>query len=261
MDRRDLTVDALLTPHNEHIVVIPVAIEKLLSSASSGCPRRGPNTSRLALSSLSSAVLLFVYVRRRVGPWLGPLRRGAAALPRPRLGGAAVAVRDQLRRLGALRPRDAARARPRRPQRRYRGLRVSGPVLRLLQPRASPSPSRPPSTSSRNDAARGLGRAYVVAVPVVLYAAWYLGWGHDAETHVSLRNVLASPRFVFESMAVAVGSVFGLGTTPFGGSTDPVWGRAILVALVVVFAYRQVRKPGFSPVSGPSPRRPPPTGS
>src|SRR6476659_11050600 len=94
---------------------------------------------------------------------------------------------------------------------------------------------------------RGLRRAYLVAVPLVLYAAWYLGWGHDAETHVSLRNVLASPRFVFESAAVSVGSLLGLGTTPFGGSTDPAWGRAILVALVAVFAYRQVRKPGFVP--------------
>jgi hypothetical protein len=64
---------------------------------------------------------------------------------------------------------------------------------------------------------------------------------------MSLHNILASPRFVAESMAVAAGALLGLGTDPVSGSVDPVWGRAILVALVVVLGYRQWRRPGFFP--------------
>jgi hypothetical protein len=48
-------------------------------------------------------------------------------------------------------------------------------------------------------------------------------------------------------MAVATGSLFGLGPTLVGGSIDLGWGREILVALVVVVGYRQLRRPGFFP--------------
>jgi hypothetical protein len=92
-----------------------------------------------------------------------------------------------------------------------------------------------------------LGRAYIFVIPAALFVVWYLGWGHSAESHISLHNVFASPRFVADSIAVAVGALFGLGTNPADGGLDPVWGRAILVALVVVLGYRQVRKPSFSP--------------
>ena len=38
-----------------------------------------------------------------------------------------------------------------------------------------------------------LRRAYVVVIPAALFAAWYLGWGHDAETHLSIRNMFGPP--------------------------------------------------------------------
>ena len=48
-------------------------------------------------------------------------------------------------------------------------------------------------------------------------------------------------------------TLFGLGTNPVGGLTDPVWGRALLVAVVGFFAYWIWRKPnvyrGFWPVA------------
>ena len=88
-------------------------------------------------------------------------------------------------------------------------------------------------------------RAYVFLVPLLLYGAWYLGWGNEAETHVTVENLLASPRFVADSIAVAVAALLGLATAPLGAPIDLGWGRAILVALVVVLGYRQLRKPGF----------------
>ena len=41
-----------------------------------------------------------------------------------------------------------------------------------------------------------LRRAYVVAIPFACFLFWYVGWGHNAESHISLENLLTSPRFV-----------------------------------------------------------------
>ncbi|HET8863845.1 MAG TPA: hypothetical protein VFM94_11420 [Solirubrobacterales bacterium] len=245
MNRRDFTADALLRPHNEHIVVIPVAIEQVLLRVF-GMSDARPEYVLLAVSCAVTAALLFVYVRRRVGPWLALIAAvlllflGPAweALLWPFEISFVGSVLFGLAMLLALDREDR------------RGDIAATAFLCLsfgFSSVAIPFAAAAAVDVFQKRRSRGLARAYLVAVPVVLYGIWYLGWGSDAETHVSLHNVLASPRFVFESAAVAVGSVFGLGTTPYGGSTDPVWGRAILVALVVVFAYRQVRKPGVAP--------------
>lgn len=245
MNRRDPSVDSLMQPHNEHIVVIPVAIEQLLLRIF-GMESARPEYVLLALSLAATAALLFVYVRRRVGPWpalfaavlllfLGPAWEALlwpfeiSFIGSVLFGIAMLLALDRDDRNG-----DIAACAFLCLSFGFSSVAIpfaAAAAVDLLQKRRS----------------RGLGRAYVVAVPVVLYAIWYLGWGSDAETHVSLSNVLASPRFVFESAAVAVGSVVGLGVNPLGGSNDPVWGRAILIGLIVVFAYRQVRRPGFAP--------------
>jgi hypothetical protein len=245
MNRRDFTVDSLLKPHNEHIVVIPVAIEQLLLRIF-GMTSATPEFVLLAVASPVAALLLFVYVRRRVGSWLALffavllLFFGPAweVLLWPFEISFVGSVLFGIAMLLALDRDDR------------RGDVAACAFLCLSFGFSTIGVSFAAAAAVDvflRRRSRGLRRAYIVAVPVAFYAAWYLGWGMDAETHVSLRNVLASPRFVAESMAVAVGSVFGLGTNPIGGSTEPVWGYAILVGLVVVFAYRQVRKPGFAP--------------
>ena len=245
MNRRDVTADALLEPHNEHIVVIPVAIEQLFLRVF-GMSDATPEFVLLTLSLAAAAWLLFLYVRRRVGEWpalfaavvllfLGPAWE---VLLWPFEIGFVGSVLFGLAMLLTLDHDDR------------RGDVAACAFLCLsfgFSSVAIPFAAAAAVDLLQKRGTRGLGRAYVVAIPVALYALWYLGWGADAETHLSLRNLLASPRFVFESAAVATGAVFGLGTTPFGGSTDPVWGRAILVALIAAFAYRQIRKPGFAP--------------
>jgi hypothetical protein len=245
MNRRDPSTDALLAPHNEHIVVIPVAIEQVFLRVF-GMADATPEYVLLAISLAITAYLLFLYIRRRAGAWpalfaavvllfLGPAWE---VLLWPFEISFVGSVLFGLAMLLAL-------------DREDRG----GDLLACLFLALSfcfSSVAIPFAAAAAVDVfqkrrSRGLGRAWVVALPVLLYAIWYLGWGSDAETHVSLRNVLSSPRFVFEAAAVAVGAVVGLGTNPFGGSPDPVWGRAILVALVAVFAYRQVRRPGVAP--------------
>jgi hypothetical protein len=245
IERRDFSAEALFHPHNEHIVVIPVLIEQVFLRMF-GMTTATPEYVLLALSLVAVAALLYVYVKRRMGPWpalfaavlvlcLGPawevllwpfeigftgsMLFGIAmllALEREDRRGDLAACLFLTLSLG------------------FSSLGIPflvGAAVAILQGR-------------RED---WLGRAFVIAVPAALFAAWYLGWGHEAESHISLRNLLASPRFVADSAAVSLGSLFGLGANPVGGSSDPLWGRAMLVALVVVLAFRQLRKPGFSP--------------
>jgi hypothetical protein len=245
INRRDPTVDTLLQPHNEHLVLFPVLIEQLLLRIF-GMTSALPEYVVLVAFLLTTAGLLYVYVERRVGPWLalfaavlvlfigpawevllwpfeitfiGPILCGLAmllALERgDRLGDVAACALLTLS-LG------------------FSSLGVPFILAAAV-------------AVAQGDRETWLRRAYVFLIPALLFFLWYLGWGHDAESHISLHNVLASPRFVAESMAVAAGALVGLGTDPVSGSVDPVWGRAILVALVVVLGYRQLRKPGFVP--------------
>ncbi|HWW67128.1 MAG TPA: hypothetical protein VNY83_04025 [Solirubrobacterales bacterium] len=94
---------------------------------------------------------------------------------------------------------------------------------------------------------QGLRRAYVAAVPLLLYAAWYVGWGHDAESHLSLHNVLVSPRFVAEGLVASVDSLLALSTIAGEAIGRSVWGIPLLAALIALLIYGQVRKPSLSP--------------
>ena len=245
MNRREVTTDSLLVPHNEHIVVIPVMIEQLLLRVF-GMTSATPEYVLLAVALAVAALLLFLYARRRVGAWLALfaavllLFLGPAweVLLWPFEIGFVGSVLFGIAMLLALdrddRDGDVAACAFLAVSFGFSSVALpfaAAAAVDLLQKRRS----------------RGLRRAYVVALPVALYALWYLGWGSDAETHVTLDNVLSSPRFALESAAVAAGGVFGLGSGGLEGGADPAWGAALLVALVAVFAYRQVRKPGFAP--------------
>jgi hypothetical protein len=245
MNRRAFNADALLEPHNEHIVLIPVAIQQLLLHLF-GMSSAKPEYVLLTVFLLATAFLLFVYVSRRVGPWfglfatllilclgpawelllwpfeislIGSVLFGLAmllALERGDRRGDAIACACLLVSFG------------------FSSLGIPFAAAALVAVLLSP----------REQWRR---RAFVFLVPVALYALWYLGWGHDAESHLSLRNVLASPRFVATAMAAGVGNLLGLGTNPVGGETDLFWGATLLVVVVAAVGYRQLRRPGFDP--------------
>jgi hypothetical protein len=245
MNRRGFTVDAFMRPHNEHIVVIPVAIEQLfLHLFGMGTAR--PEYVLLTAMLLVSDWLLFVYLRRRVGPWmalfgallilflgpawelllwpfeislLGSVLFGVAmllALERRDRTGDFLACLFLAISIG------------------FSSLGLAFVVAALVAVLQSPHERR-------------RGRAFVVLIPAVLYVLWYLGWGHEAESHMSLRNVLASPRFVAESVAAGVGNLFGLGTSPVSGATELFWGAALVVAIAGALGYRRWQRPGFNP--------------
>jgi hypothetical protein len=245
MTRRDPSLEVLFHPHNEHLVLFPVLIEEGLLRLF-GMTSATPEYVVLTGFLLGTALLLYIYVKRRVGPWLalfatvlvlclgpawevllwpfeisfvGPVFFGLAmllALEREDRGGDALACLCIIVGLG------------------FSGLGI--PMLAAAA-----------VAILIGDRRAWLRRAYVVAIPVALFAVWYLRWGRDASTQVTAHNVLHSPLVVAEALAVSVGSLFGVGVTPVGGPITALWGGLILVALIAVLGYRQRQRRGFSP--------------
>jgi hypothetical protein len=246
MNRRDPTVDSLLRPHNEHIVLIPVSIEILFLHVF-GMGSARPEYLLLIAMTLVAAVLLFVYARRRVGDWLALMATVLLLFVGPAwsdllwpfelafvgsvlFGIAMLVALDRGDRTG-----DVLACVFLAIAAGFSSLGIAfmaAAAVHLLVHRRE----------------RGWRRAWFVAIPVVLFGLWYLGWGHDAESHLSLRNVLDSPRFVVEGVAVSLESLLGLSKAPIEGPPETIvgWGEPLLVAAVALVVIQQIRRPGFS---------------
>jgi hypothetical protein len=89
------------------------------------------------------------------------------------------------------------------------------------------------------------GRVFLLALPAVVYAIWWLGWGHEAESALALHNVGTAPLYVLDSIAAAIAALLGL-AIPVEGTTAPNgldWGRPLAVALLGLGAWRMYRLP------------------
>lgn len=83
---------------------------------------------------------------------------------------------------------------------------------------------------------RGQGRrGWIVAVPAVLYALWYLGYG---ESQVTFNSLVNAPGYAADLAAAAFGGLVGRGLE---------WGRPIAVVAVLVLLRRLTRPLPVSP--------------
>jgi hypothetical protein len=90
-----------------------------------------------------------------------------------------------------------------------------------------------------------LGRVFIVAVPALIYVAWWIGWGHEAESALSLHNIVRSPAWVFDSVAGASAALLGL-AIPAEGITAPNgldWGRPLAAVLIPLALWRLWKMP------------------
>lgn len=243
MHRRHLSAAALLDPHNEHIVLLPVLINQVLLQ-SFGMSSMTPELVVLVALLLGAAALVFVYVRRRLGSWpalfatalllfLGPAWQdflwpfqvgfvGSALFGIAML----LALEEEEHRWSlaacgflALAMAFSSLGLP---------FAVAGAVQLLQQRRRG-----------------GLRRAWVVGAPLLLYAGWYAGWGHTAENHLTAHNVLHSPRYVWEGLSASLDSVLALGTIANEVVGRSKWGAPLLIVLLALAAYRGFRLRGF----------------
>ncbi|HEV7482173.1 MAG TPA: hypothetical protein VGO13_03650 [Solirubrobacterales bacterium] len=244
MGRQPWSAASLLNPHNEHLVVFQVATEKALVEVF-GTGTNHPEMVVMTATLLVSAALVFVWIGRRVDRWLALM----AAVLLLFLGSAwqvllwpfeiefTAPIAAGMGMLLALERED------RHGDLLACLLLVVGIGFGSLGLSFAAAAIVEVFLKRRS---RGWGRAYVFVVPLALYLGWYAGWGHDAEHHLTLHNILASPLYVAEGMAAAVGSLSGLSTAPIVGSGPPEWGRPLLLALVGLAIYRLWRRPAVS---------------
>lgn len=245
LHRRHLSADALLYPHNEHIVLLPVLINQALLQTF-GMSSMTPELVVLVALLLGAAALVFVYVRRRLGPWpaliatalllfLGPAWQD---LLWPFQIGFAGSALFGIAMLLALEEED-----PRWDLSACAFLALSTAFSSLGLPFAVAGAVQLLQQRRRG----GLRRAWIVGVPVLLYAAWYAGWGHTAESHLSAHNVLHSPRYVWEGLSASLDAVLALGTIANEVVGRSKWGAPLLVVLLALAGYRGLRRRGFHP--------------
>jgi hypothetical protein len=244
LDRQSFSTDSFLAPHNEHIVVVPVAITKLLLAVF-GMTSNTPEQVAMGISLLAAATLLFVYVRRRVDPWLAAMAAAlllflGAAWPIilwPFENEFTIPIAAGLGMLVLLDREDE------------RGDAWACAALLLAVLSGSLGISFVIAAAvdvALKHRERGWRRAYVFLLPGLVYLGWYAGWGHDAENHVTLRNIIAAPHYVMDGFASALDSLAGLSTIPVNSPGQPDWGRPLLIGAIALVALGQWRRPGFS---------------
>lgn len=243
LDRQGLSAHSFFHPHNEHIVVLPVAITKLLLAVF-GMTSNTPEQVAMALTLFAAAILLFAYVRRRTDDWLALI----AAVLLLFLGSAWSVLLWPFENeftlpivfgLGMLLLLD----RDDRGADRWACLTLSLAVISGSLGVCFVVAAFVDVVQRRRH--RGWGRAYVFVVPLLLYLAWYVGWGHEAEHHVTLQNALTAPAYVMEGFASALDSLAGLSTIPVGAPGENDWGRPLLVGALGLVAFAQWRRPGI----------------
>jgi hypothetical protein len=235
--RRGFNLDVLLRPHVQHIVLGPVLIYKAIL-ATFGMGSLLPYAVVSTASFLASVALLFEYLRRRVGPWLA----FAGTLPLLFMGNAYEVLlwpvnvsftASMAAGIGAL---FAVERGDRRGDAAACGLLVMSlafsevALIFALGVAVSMVLER-----------RSWSRAYVIVVPVVLYGAWYAGWGHTAQSQVSVHNVVHSPVYLVEGLASSVWSLIGA-SPPYrpGGIWPALLG---IVAVAVLRRWSRTRLP------------------
>lgn len=251
LHRRGFSADVFLAAHNEHIVVAPVAIEKLLL-ALFGMESARPEQIVLIISLLVTAWLAFLYIARRLGEWPGVIAAtlllflGSAwqVLLWPFEYSLVGSIAGGLAMLVALDRNDR-----------------KGDILATLALVVSFSfaslglafafAAAVDVVLRRKE--RGLSRAFVFLLPVALYAAWFLGYGREAESSFRLRNFVDAPQYVLDSLAAATAALLGLGRpmTEFG-NINLDWARPVVIGLLAVALLSQIRLPGLSPRSIPA---------
>ena len=238
LHRRSWNPGTFFHPFVEQLVAIPVLIYKVLVTAF-GMGSAAPFQLVATALFLLSVVLLFVYVRRRIGPWVAL----AAALPILFLGPSwddllfpfQMALFGSVAcGLGALLALD----------RRDRTGDVVAAVLLVLALLFSDLgiPFVAGATVSVALTRERFARAYIVVIPTALWALWYLAWGHTAMTFVSWSNAANLPSYVADGFASSLSTILGLGVPRDDTAlTSLSWGQPLLVLAIALAGWRLYR--------------------
>ena len=240
--RRGFNLDAFMKPDNEHFVAGPVAVWKLLL-ALFGMGSTVPYRVVSAAMFLLGVWMAFVWMRRRLGQWPALL----GTIPIVFLGAAFddvlwfASITFLGSMLGGLAMLLALDRRDRNGDR----LACAGLVVSLLFSSLwlAFAAGAVIDIFLRRRERPWRSRAYVVGVPVAVFVLWWIGWGHSAESALSLHNLGAVPLYVYDSIAAALAALLGL-AVPVAGMTQPAgldWGRPLAALLILLAIWRMSR--------------------
>jgi len=239
--RHGFSADLFFEPYAEHLIVGPTLVWKALLSVF-GMGSAMPFYVASIATFVLSGVLLFFYVRARTGDWVALLMAVLLLF----LGAAfeALLLASQINYFGSMaaglgvlialdREDDV-------------GDRVACALLLVAIAFSSlglifVAGALADLVLGRRPRAR---RAYVALAPLALYGLWWLGWGRDAESHLSASNVVHVPGYVFDAASAAFTSLFGLAT---GDGSEPdqphlIWGKLALVAMAIAGVAKVARE-------------------
>jgi hypothetical protein len=232
LDRRGFSADVFLDPHNDHIVVIPVAIYKILLAVF-GLDSPAPFQVTAVAIFIGSVTVVFFTLRRMIGEWLAlacalPLLvfgSGFESLLMPFQLSFSLSLGLGVAAFGARRDLTACLLLV------LSVLSVSLGVAFALGYGAwllvTPG---------------GLRRIWVALVPLGVYGLWWLGWGHTAESAVTAESIASTPSYVLDGLSSSLASLLGLTVERTDldlGSLD--WGRPLLVLAAVIVIWRAWR--------------------
>ena len=222
-----------IAPHNGHPTLVPFTIYRLLF-ATVGIDHSAPYRAVGIAGHLLVVALLYVYSARRAGVAVGLLAAGSILLLGPGWQniiwplqiGWPISIACGLGALLALDRRDR--------QGRHRRLRAARDLRLVVRPR------RRDRGRAVVEVLRGRGwrSAWIVAVPLALFAVWYLAY---QDTESVRRELTLAPGFVADSAAATLSALAGLAGPMIGD--EPVtlaWGRPLAVLAFALLAVAPV---------------------
>lgn len=234
--RQGFNADAFFAPNDVHPVPLPVAIYKLCLEVF-GMTTVGPDRVIAVLLYAATAVLLFAYVRKRLGDWLALFPAVLLLFLGP--GWNVLLWPFEMTLVGSLAAGLATLLALERDDR-------AGDVLAcllLVVSMACSSLGISFALAAGVDVLlkrrrRGLWRLYVPALALVLYVIWYLTYGHEVPSALSFTNVISSPLYAAEGISSSLSSLVGLNpaSTSAAAFAKASWGPALLVAAVILVA-------------------------
>jgi hypothetical protein len=219
--RRGGSIDTYLDPHNGHLSLFPVAVYKLLF-VTVGLRHYWPyRVVEIALHLLCGG-LLYVLLRRRIGAW-------PALVPTALLLFMGSAFQDllwpfQMGYLGSIAGGLGALALLELPASRRRDACACALLIWSVASSGVGIPFLFAAAVLLLARRERWSRLWVVAVPAILFLAWYVGWG--AGERITSDAVLGAPQYVADAAAGATAGIAGL--------DDGTWGVPLLVALLAV---------------------------
>lgn len=229
IQRRGFTLDDFMKQHAGHVIIAPAAIYKAIESTL-GMESLTPFAVVATGAFLATVVLLFVYLRTRVGEWTALL----AVIPVLFMGSAYedLLTPFQIGYFGALLFGLAAILALQRRDPLGDAL-ACGFLIAALTFEEVAIPFLVGAAVAIAIDRGPLSRAYVVLAPLLFYAAWWVGW-NSGDSTFSIENVARSPSYMLDGLAASVGSLFGFGPA-FGEPIESAlgWGRPLLIGLAV----------------------------